>query len=142
MQDKENKNFYYGFEVGFELDTSDIVYTKQYRLQKAEVYILKNSRMVKTGLVALTGGESEFVYKIHDKVDFTGGYHGDELLTTVKFYLDGKELSNLDKPFSLLAGESFKYVQVSTMHETASIDKYTQLCGNILSLKKMLKKRF
>jgi hypothetical protein len=40
-------------------------------------------------LTALAGGESECVYRASDAVDFTGGWHGDEQLTEVNFFIDG-----------------------------------------------------
>jgi hypothetical protein len=78
--------------------------------------------MVKTGLAVLTKGENEFVYKIAKKVDFTGGYHGDEQIIEISFIADNK-IINLNKPFKLRPFKNFKYIQNSTFHESASIEK-------------------
>jgi hypothetical protein len=122
LSDQNHKNIYYGFEVGLEKDSSNLIYSNQYRLQKAEIYKFNDTIMLKQGLIALTNGENEFVYKTPNKVDFTGGYHGDEQLIDIDFIMDDKSI-DLEKSFHLLPFESFKYVQKSTMHESSSKSK-------------------
>lgn len=120
VQDSKNKQIYYGFEIGFEKDTSDSVYSSQYRLQKANVYKFNDSIMIDQGIAVLTKGESEFVYKTSGKLDFSGGFHGNEQLINISFFVDNNVL-NLEKSFNLMHCNSFKYVQKSTIHESASI---------------------
>jgi hypothetical protein len=122
VKDKKIDTLFYGFQIGFEKDTSDLVYSNQYRLQKASVFKFKDSLMVKTDLTVLTGGESEFTYKTPGKLDYTGGWHGDEQLTEINFIADNKVV-DLNESFKLLPFNSFKYVQKSTIHETASVSQ-------------------
>ena len=78
--------------------------------------------MQPTGKTALGIGESEFVLKTNaTKVDFTGGYHGDELVTDIKFLADGILIPATEN-IALTACEQFEYVEKSTMHETATAD--------------------
>jgi hypothetical protein len=119
IADNNQKNSYYGFEIGFEKDTSDLIFSNQYRLKGCEIYKLVGSQMVSTGLTALTKGENEFVYKTPNKVDFTGGYHGDEQLIEVNFLIDNEEIE-LRNNFELMPCKEFVYIQKSSMHESSS----------------------
>lgn len=71
----------------------------------------------------ISAGESEFVWKEANKIDFTGGVHGDERIdveddTFVKFYIDGVMLSEADllESFELRPCNCFHYIQRSSMH--------------------------
>jgi hypothetical protein len=120
VQNESNLKFYYGFEIVHEVDASELVYMNQYRLFKANIFEFDGQDMIDTGQVALTYGESEFVYQTPGKVDFTGGYHGDEQLINVDFYIDGVRLTDLSTSFSLKSCCEFAYIQKSTMHESAA----------------------
>jgi hypothetical protein len=120
VQNEANPNYYYGFEIAHEINTDEIVYMGQYRLQIGKVYEFDGENMINTGQVALTLGESEYVYQTANKVDFTGGYHGDEQLVNVNFYIDGVRLTDLTTAFNLKPCNDFAYIQKSTMHETAA----------------------
>jgi hypothetical protein len=120
VQNEANPKYYYGFEIAHEINTDEIVYMDQYRLQIGKVYEFDGEIMINTGQVALTLGESEYVYQTANKVDFTGGYHGDEKLINVDFYIDGVRLTDLTTAFDLKACSDFAYIQKSTMHETAA----------------------
>jgi hypothetical protein len=119
VADQNHKKIFYGFHIGLDKDSSDLIFSNQYRIQKAEIYKFNDTLMIKQVLQALTYGESEFVYKTPNKVDFTGGYHGDEQLIEVDFFVDGKPI-NLEKTFTLLPFKTFRYKQKSTMHESSS----------------------
>ena len=113
-------NLYVGFEVKRETDMSDAVYQDYYRIVQALFYTRSDSGMTATGKTALGVGESEFVFKQDStKTDFTGGYHGDEVLTDVKFLADGVAVATTAN-IGLTACRQFEYVEKSTMHETAN----------------------
>lgn len=122
IQDETDGSTYYGFEVEHQYDMSEAVYTDQYRLIKADMYTHTGGVMVATGENALATGESECVYRTPDKVDFTGGWHGDEVLSEIAFLVDNVELTSLQlvSAFDLLPCNEFRYIQTSTTHETAS----------------------
>lgn len=111
---------YVGFDVAHIVDMSDVHYVDYWRIYKADFYTLTDGTMVATGKKALDTGESEFVWKQHsDKIDFTGGYHGDELVTDITFLANSLPVS-LAANIPLTACNSFEYIEKSTMHETAN----------------------
>lgn len=120
IQNKIYPLYYYGFEISHELDTSLQSYTNQFRLQKALIYEFDGEIMYPIGLTALAIGESECVYKAINAIDFTGGFHGDEQLYEVNFFIDDVRLSKkeLSKNFYLKPCTEFSYVQKSNMHKT------------------------
>ncbi len=121
VRDTGNTAYYYGFEIAHELDTSALVNTDQFRLQRANIYRFNGVAMAATGLKALANGESECVYRSKDAIDFTGGWHGDEKLVDVAFYMDEKLLSGeeLSSSFTLRPCREFSYRQASKMFRTA-----------------------
>ncbi len=121
VQDTMQQSKYYGFEIVHEIDTSSSVYTNQFRLSNAYVYEVQYDVMVKSNLTALMFGENEFAYRTTNKVDFTGGFHGDEKMKSVTFFMDGQEI-NPNEEFALKPCKEFKYIQVSNMCETDSND--------------------
>jgi hypothetical protein len=119
VQDTIQESKYYGFEIVHEIDTSSSVYTNQFRLSNAYVYEVQYDVMVKSNLTALLFGENEFAYRTENKVDFTGGFHGDEKMKSATFFINGKEIDSTEE-FALKPCKEFKYTQVSSMHETNS----------------------
>lgn len=122
VQDTTHRDIYYGFQIGMEKDTSQLGYSNQYRLKGANLYRFNGYNMIKTDSRALTDGENEFVYRKANTLDFTGGYHGDEQMLNINFYINNDSLLTLKKSFKLLPCKNFKYVQKSTLHATASPD--------------------
>jgi hypothetical protein len=120
VQNEANPKYYFGFEICHEIDASELVYANLYRLRDCYMYEFDGTVMSNTGIRYLTAGESEFVYRTDGKADFTGGFHGDEQLTEINFYLDGVRLTDLVTPFALRECSEFSYIQKSTMHETAA----------------------
>ncbi|MGS0705242.1 hypothetical protein ACVBEE_01580 [Acinetobacter sp. ANC 3781] len=117
-------DLYVGFEVKHEYDMSDLVYQNYWRIYQALFYKLTDGIMQPTGKTALGVGESEFVLKTNStKVDFTGGYHGDEIFTDVKFLADGVFIP-MSANIALKACEQFEYIEKSTMHETADANGF------------------
>lgn len=120
VQNRSNPVYYYGFEISHEQDLSESINSDQFRLQKGFIYKLVGDSMQLTGLTALASGESECVYRASNTVDFTGGFHGDEKLTEINFYLDGVRLSDKDlsNSFYLKPCSEFSYIQKSNMFKT------------------------
>lgn len=113
-------NLYVGFEVQRETDMSDLIYKDYWRMLQAAFYTYENGTMQATGRTAVVGGENEFVFRQNStKDDFTGGYHGDELVTDIKLMVDGFPISTLSN-IPLTAANKVEYIEKSTMHETAS----------------------
>lgn len=121
---------YVGFEIAHEVDMRDIIYQDYWRIVKADFYTLTGGAMVATGKKALDTGESEFVWKQNaNKVDFTGGYHGDELVTDLTFLANGLPVP-LSADIALTACNAFEYIEKSTMHETANKDSDPFVAGH------------
>ncbi|WP_372935599.1 hypothetical protein [Mariniphaga sediminis] len=120
VQNNVNPIYYFGFEITHDIDTSEQVYSNQFRLKRAFIYVFNGKKMRSTGLVALAPGESECVYKALNAIDFTGGFHGDEKLIEINFYIDGIQLSptDLSESFYLRPCSAFSYIQKSSMHKT------------------------
>lgn len=104
-----------------------MVYVNYYRIIRAYIYEYDGSTMTQEDL-ALQNGESECVYHRLGRNDFTGGWHGDELLTSVDFYIDGSKITP-SAGFDLRPCSEFKYIEHSTTHET-SIDGINPIPGH------------
>ena len=112
-------NLYVGFEVKHEVDMRDLIYQDYWRIFQALFYTFDGETMQPTGKTALGTGESEFVFKqVSAKDDFTGGYHGDEIATSIKLMADGLLISTASST-PLTASNKLEYIVQSTMHETA-----------------------
>lgn len=117
-------DLYVGFEVKHEYNMTDLVYQNYWRIYQALFYKFTDGIMQPTGKTALGIGESEFVLKTNStKVDFTGGYHGDEIVADVKFLADGV-LIPPSANIALKACEQFEYIEKSIMHETADVNGF------------------
>jgi len=112
-------SLYVGFEVKHEVDMRDLIYQDYWRIFQALFYTFDGETMQPTGKTALGTGESEFVFKqVSAKDDFTGGYHGDEIATSIKLMADGFPISTASS-IPLTAANKLEYIVQSTMHETA-----------------------
>lgn len=113
------ENLYVGFEVKHEVDMRDLIYQDYWRIFQALFCTFDGETMQPTGRTALGTGESEFVFKqVSAKDDFTGGYHGDEIATSIKLMADGLPISTASS-IPLTAANKLEYIVQSTMHETA-----------------------
>ncbi len=111
-------DLYVGFEVRHEVDMRPMIYQDYWRIYQALFYRYENGAMVPTGHTALGTGESEFVFKqVSSKADFTGGYHGDEIITDLWILVDGQRIDAV--PMPLTPASTVEYIAKSTMHETA-----------------------
>lgn len=113
----DESTMFVGFTIGHEVDTSAQVYSNQYRLQNASLYNYNGHEMSKVVANILQNGESECVYKVTGRDDFTGGFHGDEQLQTIHFYADEQVLGTSEDLY-LLPCSTFYYMQESTTHES------------------------
>ena len=111
---------YIGFKLALQYDLSDSVYSNQWRIHSAEMYTFNGSAMISDGVNLLYGGESEFTYRIWGASDHTGGIHGDEILNSVNFFADGKEVS-IATNIALTQCKEFYYIQDSNLYETDNV---------------------
>lgn len=116
-----NSPFYAGYQVAHIQDNT--IRADLWRIYRADLYKLVSGAMIDQGKVIQTLGESEFVFQETGKTDATGGFHGDELLSTVFFYVDGVKLTStqLLSSFTLRSASEFRYEQVSTIYETDNV---------------------
>lgn len=113
-------NKYVGYRLGHEVDMRPLIYKDYWRIVDAEWYEFDGTDMIAIGKNAITEGESECVYKRNSsKDDFTGGVHGDELVTNVKFFAGGILVDEPTEAVGLTACTEFSYLEKSTMHATA-----------------------
>ncbi|MCS4164471.1 hypothetical protein [Sphingobacterium sp. BIGb0116] len=112
-------NEFIGIEITRETDMSELVYKDLWRITNAYMYRYENDIMTQLQVRAMTSGESEFVYRTNGKVDFTGGFHGDEKIIDFSFFADGI-LVPATASIPLTECKSFRYVQNTNMHQTAA----------------------
>lgn len=116
------KDYYVGIHIAHEYNMSEIVYKDYWRIVRAHKYTYNGTAMTKVADDIIVLGESECVYqaqnRTYDKVDFTGGVHGDETVNKIKLIVDGKSVS-LAGDIPLAPCTSIFYAIESSMHETA-----------------------
>ncbi len=111
-------NYYIRFEIVRYYNTG--IRADCYRIVGASDFRLVSGAMVSQGNTLLTNGESEAVYQQNGKSDYTGGVHGDEKYTFVRFLVNGIALTStqLASAISLTACRDFTVSQLSDMFET------------------------
>ena len=107
--------YYIRYQIGNDYDLS--ARKDLYRIVGADLYKFDGTNMVSQSKQLLTNGESEFVFHQSGKTDFTGGFHGDEKQTDIKFFVNGLVLS-VSSNISLTSANEFSYIQKSSMYET------------------------
>lgn len=115
---KLDGNKYIAHVIARTIDNSDAVYLDYYRYMGSTLVVYSDG--VFTGnTIVFTSQESEFVWQQSGKSDFTGGFHGDERLTDVRFYVDNQIIANgnTTDAIALTTCDSFYYIEKSTMHE-------------------------
>lgn len=111
---------YVRYRIKRETDMDPLIYQDYWRLVDGYICNYIGGEMVVTPVCLLEGGENECVFKQNSgKRDFTGGYHGDELVIRAKFFAGGVEISDLSENIPLTACQDFAYSEYSSMHETA-----------------------
>jgi hypothetical protein len=129
---KYNKSslFYAGYQVAHVLDISGMR-ADLWRIIKCDQFKYVDGAMVSQNLNLLTLGESECVFQENGKSDASGGFHGDELLSSVYFYINGVRLtsSDLSTTFLMKGCSTFSYEQVSQIIETDNAT-VTPSCGH------------
>lgn len=129
MQDEAHKDIYYLLQMRLVEDNTDLVYLKEWRLNTVGgLYKYVNGGFVSQNTKLLYGNENEFTLKFKNKIDFTGGVHGDERIDVLdssyaKFFIDGIEITEeeLSSNFTKVC-DSFYLLQRSTLHDTSEVD--------------------
>ncbi len=117
---RKGKNSYTGYDIRHYIDTDPQVYLDYWRIGEANEYEYDGDVMTLVQNNALEAGESEFTFLVSGKADHTGGFHGDEMVTSIEFYIDGVQ-KTFSNSFELLPCTSFSYVVKSTLHETMDV---------------------
>jgi hypothetical protein len=114
----ENSLFYAGYKIAHILDTN--IRADLWRIYGADLFEYREGGMYAKNKTVITSQESECTFSQRGKTDFTGGYHGDEKLTDVKFFVNGIPLDSttLVSAFELLPAKEFYFIQKSNMLET------------------------
>lgn len=107
------------------INNTDAVFSDYWRYTGCYLSTYTNGSFVDS-LELVTSQESEFVYQQVGKIDFAGGYHGDEKINNdpgkgARFYVDGR-LLDLSASFPLAQGSKFKYVVHSIIYEAPGRD--------------------
>lgn len=110
-------DLYVRYNVYHVYDMSDMVYLDYYRIVGASLYQLTNLGMSSVdNSIVWTDAESEFTMLQLGKSDHVGGYHGNEVISSVEFLADGKVIDlSIDLP--LTGCDIFNYRIKSTLHE-------------------------
>ncbi|MFK7749112.1 MAG: BACON domain-containing protein [Kordia sp.] len=116
-QSDAKPDYYWGFTIRHEQNLSDEVYSDQYRISSCEEFMYNGYEMIPTETTILHIGESEFAYKKDDASYFTGGFHGNETLEEINFFIDNDLITNLSSEFTMRPCEEFSYLQKSIMHK-------------------------
>lgn len=115
---RENtKANFIGHVISRDTDLSDKIYQDVYRLSRADEYLLENNKMKKIHNLVVAYGESEVVFMQNNKVDYTGGYHGDEKFTSLKIIADNS-LLDISKPLELQLFKKVSIEETSDLFET------------------------
>lgn len=116
---REGKSTYTGYQIIHQYNMDDTAYTDYWRIQRADEYSFSNGSMTKIEDYTLFNGESEFTMLCDGKSDHTGGTHGDEIIQSVTFFMDGVPIT-LSTSLNITPCNEFSYVAKSTLHETAA----------------------
>ncbi|WP_313266516.1 hypothetical protein [Sphingobacterium sp.] len=117
---KMNSNTYAGAEIIYEYNMSEIMYQDYWRLGATYPYLLgADGSLTKQTELLLAGSENECALKkASSKEDFAGGYHGNELVTSIEFFANGVKISwDKDNDIALTECNDFYYLEKSTLHD-------------------------
>jgi hypothetical protein len=121
VSDKEG--YYIRFDIPHIINMStseEYGYIDYWRIEDAHLYQYVDGVMVDQGIQILNGGESETAYKTPLASDFTGGYHGCEIMESASFLVDGVPYTDFDTSFFYREATEFAYIEKSTMYQTAA----------------------
>lgn len=101
--------------VGFNIDyvVNESIRANLWRIRDANLYIYNGTSMVNQSTIIMHSSENEYVYAVAGQADSIGGFHGDEELTSVSFFINESLLSIPSVNVPLTACNSFKYGQKS-----------------------------
>lgn len=111
-------DYFVGFQFVHQIDATSTVYMNQWRVFQADLFRLVSGAMISQSKRILEVGDSEGVYRLSGSEDFTGGVHGDEQVTAIKFFADGVELASIASDIPLTGCNTFKVLSKSTTHES------------------------
>ncbi|WP_298512953.1 BACON domain-containing protein [uncultured Kordia sp.] len=116
-QSEAKPDYYWGFTIRHEQNLSDDVYVDQFRITYCEEFRYNGEEMIPTEITLLHFGESEFTYRKNGASNFTGGFHGNETLEEIEFFIDNTVMTDLSTAFAMKPCEEFSYKQKSMMHK-------------------------
>ncbi len=103
---------YAGFDIIRRKD--DSAFSDNWHLNGGRVYLFSNGIMTPTGkTLILDNTDNEGVYQLAGASDATGGKHGDEKFTDIKFFANDAQIESLSSDIPLTACDSFYYAQIS-----------------------------
>lgn len=117
-----NENLYAGLIINRYYkapgDYGDGANSDHFRLTEGHFYAFNGEVMSPLGIALIVLGESESAVWKNGSLP-TGGFHGNELLTQVNFFINGVDIGNIStlQAFELRPCKSFKYMQVSNIYQ-------------------------
>lgn len=116
---KEQVSIYIPSKVGFikfafirnEVSASN---ANNWRIDRA--YACDDSKVVRFPITAQ--GEWEMALKINERADFIGGYaHGDEVVKSISFFIDGKKVDDITTLTNLTKFEELRIVELTDLYD-------------------------
>lgn len=112
----------YYINFGLLYTKDDSINSDYYRLSTSYLCELVNNKFNNLFSV-LQYNENEYVFHIKNGIDSTGGYHGDEKLTSIKIFIDDIPYDINDIPIdSFIVGNTCYYIENSNMYGNAISD--------------------
>lgn len=109
--------------IGLNLDhvVNQNIRADLWRIRDSYIYSLIDGTMSNTGIKAMHSSENEYVFAVSGEPDSTGGYHGDEKLTSIDFLVDGVKINTPIANIPLTACSTFTYNQISNTFLPSSV---------------------
>lgn len=108
-------NTYFGFFVRHTVDAG--IRQDVWRVYGGQLYSFNGTTMTSQNKTMLLSLENEYVYQQTGKADHVGGFHGDEILDDVLFFVDDLPIAIPSANVALTACTKFHYRQKSKMYE-------------------------
>ena len=130
-----NTDKYFSFIVKHQVNTAQTALRNLWRVMGGNLYTYKDGEFNLEYSTIYGSSENEWAALFSEfkgQNNFTGGYHGGELITDtgcfVKFFADGVEITDLSSDFTIPC-ERFEYIQYSALHEVFEPDGETIMEG-------------
>lgn len=122
----ENSNLYWCTFIKLTIDGA--IRQNCWRIYGGGLYLRSVGNMTTQSKPLINSGvESEFVYLQDNKPDYVGGFHGDELVQDIQFFVDNMPLAIPTANVSITPCKKFHYRQKSNMYESPLIGTPTVL---------------